>query len=97
MISSKVSFCSVFEGNDNVIDPKGSVISLPVRQLLDYEILKERMSLFLSYEVVYNTVVSMMSWGNRSENAVNGFIALQTYPAQLSDKVSAYESIASDP
>lgn len=73
---------SILEGNDVVIDSKGSKISPAVRQFLDQEILKERTSPPLSYEAVDNTMTSMMNWGNSTENAVNGFINSQMFPAQ---------------
>lgn len=73
---------SVLEGNDVVIDSKGSKISPAVRQFLDQEILKARTSPPLLYEAVDNTMTSMMNWGNSTENVVNGFINSQMFPAQ---------------
>ena len=73
---------SVLEGNDVVIDSKGSKISPVVRQFLDQEILKRRTSPPLSYEAMDNTMTSMVNWGNSTENAVNSFIHSQMFPAQ---------------
>ncbi|KAI4157092.1 MAG: hypothetical protein LQ342_008530 [Letrouitia transgressa] len=80
--TTSLKYRSVLEGNDVVIDSKGSKISPAVRQLLDREILKKRTSPPLSYEAVDSTMTSMIKWGNSTENAVNGFINSHMFPAQ---------------
>ncbi|KAL9124218.1 MAG: hypothetical protein Q9217_006429 [Psora testacea] len=82
VITTSSKYRSVLEGNDVVIDSKGSKISPAVRQFLDQEILKKRTSPPLLYEAVDSTMTSMINWGNSTENAVNGFINSQMFPAQ---------------
>ena len=71
---------SVLEGNDVRIDPTGEKISEAVRDLLNTDILKTRISPPLSQNQLMSTMRSMNKWGSSTENAVNGFISSPMFP-----------------